>query len=201
MIDTVVFDVGNVLTCFGWKDFIKSFGYSEDVTERIGKATIEGRYWNEYDRGVMTNDEIVNNFVSLDKGIENEIRTTMKCFTGILKPAEYAIPWIGELKNRGLRVLFLSNFSERAFNECQDALGFLDYVDGGIFSYRVGLIKPDPAIYRKLIETYALTPQNCVFIDDLKDNVAAASAIGFNTILFEEYNQARAELKQLLIMH
>ncbi len=201
MIDTVVFDVGNVLTSFGWKDFIKSFGYSEDVTERIGKATIEGRYWNEYDRGVMTNDEIVNNFVSLDKDLENEIRTTMKCFTGILKPVDYAIPWIGELKNRGLRVLFLSNFSERAFNECQDALGFLDYVDGGIFSYRVGLIKPDPAIYRKLIETYALTPQNCVFIDDLKDNVAAASAIGFNTILFEEYNQARAELKQLLIMH
>ena len=198
MIDTVIFDVGNVLTHFGWKDFIRSFGYSEDICKRIGDATIESRYWKEYDRGVMSNDDIVNLFVSLDPGIETEIRETMKCFTGILHPADYAIPWIEELKSRGLRVLFLSNFSDRAYRECIDALGFIDHVDGGIFSYRVGLIKPDPAIYQKLIETYALEKQNCVFIDDLEDNIAAADSIGFNTILFKEYPQARAELERLI---
>ena len=198
MIDTVIFDVGNVLTRFGWQDFIRSFGYSEDICKRVGDSTIESRYWKEYDRGVMTNDEIVNLFVSLDKGVEEQIRETMKCFTGILTPADYAIPWIQELKRRGLRVLFLSNFSKRAYEECADALGFLEYVDGGIFSYEVKLIKPDPAIYRCLTDRYALIPSNCVFIDDLEDNVAAGAAAGFQTILFEEYEQARAELEQVL---
>ncbi len=198
MIDTVIFDVGNVLTHFGWKEFIKSFGYSEDICKRVGDATIESRYWKEYDRGVMTNDDIVNLFVSLDKGVEKEIRETMECFTGILTPAEHAIPWIEELKSRGLRVLFLSNFSDRAFKECREALGFLDHVDGGIFSYEVKLIKPDPAIYSTLIDKFSLIPENCVFIDDLEDNIAAGAAAGFETILFEEYEQARTELEQVL---
>ncbi len=198
MIDTVIFDVGNVLTHFGWQEFIRSFGYEEDICKRIGNATIEGPYWKEYDRGVMTNDDIVDSFVSLDPALENEIRHTMECFTGILTPAVYAVDWIKELKSRGLRVLFLSNFSERAYEECQDALGFLPYVDGGIFSYTVKLIKPDPAIYETLRDRYGLDPAECVFIDDLSENTEAASKLGFNTIVFTSYDDAKIKLNNLL---
>ncbi len=198
MIDTVIFDVGNVLTRFGWQDFIRSFGYDEDICVRVGNATIESPYWKEYDRGVMSNDEIVNSFVSLDKGVEKEIRETMRDFKGILTPADYAIPWIKALKERGLQVLFLSNFSERTYEECRDALGFLDYVDGGIFSYRVKLIKPDPAIYKCIADTYALVPDRCVFVDDLLENVKAAEDYGFHTVLFKDYKTASLTLDRLL---
>ena len=198
MIKTVIFDVGNVLTEFGWKEFIRSFGYSEQICKRVGDATIESPYWKEYDRGVMQNDDIVNSFVSLDKGVENEIRETMADFRGILKPAEYAVSWIKELKSRGLQVLFLSNFSERAFNECKDALGFLDHVDGGIFSYTVNLIKPDPEIYKCLLDKYDLIPSECVFIDDLAENISAAADLGIKTILFTDKDSASLELESLL---
>lgn len=198
MIKTVIFDVGNVLTEFGWKEFIRSFGYSEDICKRVGDATIESPYWKEYDRGVMNNDDIVNSFVSLDKELEKEIRETMADFKGILKPAEYAVPWIEDLKSRGLQVLFLSNFSERAFNECQDALGFLDHVDGGIFSYTVKLIKPDPEIYKCILDRYDLDPAECVFIDDLDENISAAATLGIHTILFKDKDSASSELDFLL---
>lgn len=198
MIDTVIFDVGNVLTRFGWQEFIRSFGYAEDICVRVGNATIESPYWKEYDRGVMSNDEIVNSFISLDKGVEKEIRETMENFEGILTPADYAIPWIESLKSMGLRVLFLSNFSERACNECRDALGFLDHVDGGIFSYRVKLIKPDPAIYKCIVDTYGLVPDRCVFIDDLEENIKAAGDYGMHTILFRDYETAKEKLRSLL---
>lgn len=198
MIKTVIFDVGNVLTEFGWKEFIRSFGYSEDICKRVGDATIESPYWKEYDRGVMNNDDIVNSFVSLDKELEKEIRETMADFKGILKPSEYAVPWIEDLKSRGLQVLFLSNFSERAFKECQDALGFLDHVDGGIFSYTVKLIKPDPEIYKCILDRYDLDPAECVFIDDLDENISAAAALGIHTILFKDKDSASSELDFLL---
>lgn len=198
MIKTVIFDVGNVLTVFGWKDFIRSFGYSEEICKRVGDATIESPYWKEYDRGVMKNDDIVNLFVSLDKGVEEEIRETMADFRGILKPADYAVSWIKDLKNRGLQVLFLSNFSQRAFDECRDALGFLDYVDGGIFSYTVKLIKPDPEIYRCILDRYDLDPSECVFIDDLTENVSAAADLGMHTIHFTDKDLASFELNMLL---
>lgn len=196
MIDTVVFDVGNVLTYFAWKDFLRSFGFSEDVYKRVGDATVEGRYWNEYDRGVMSDEEIVDAFVSLDPGVEKEIRLSMSDLKGIVTAADYAIDWIKDLKSKGLQVLFLSNFSRKAFTECADALTFLPYTDGGVFSYTVGLIKPDPAIYRCLCDRYSLTPSSCVFIDDLEDNLKAAESLGFNTILFDNYENAKKKVKR-----
>ena len=198
MIKTVIFDVGNVLTDFGWQDFIKSFGYSEDVTARLGEVTIESRFWKEYDRGVMSNDEIVRSFISLAPDLEEEIRNINKCLTGILKPADYAIDWIKEQKAKGLQVLFLSNFSEKCFRECQDALGFLEYMDGGIFSYTVKLIKPEPEIYGRLLDTYGLKACECVFIDDLEANIKTAEELGFHTVLFKDHIQASEELDRLI---
>ncbi len=198
MISTVIFDIGNVLTAFGWRDFIKSFGYSEDICKRIGNATIENEDWAEFDRGVLSNEQIQQMFYENDPEIVPQIKETMQCFTGILKPCDYAIPWIRELKSKGLKVLFLSNFSDRAFNECQDALSFLPYVDGGIFSYRVKLIKPDVRIYERIVDEYNLIPNQCVFIDDLAENCEAARTLGINAIQFMGYEDAKEKLDKLL---
>ena len=70
-------------------------------------------------------------------------------------------------------------------------------MDGGILSYKVGLIKPDEAVYRRLIELYRLVPDECVFLDDVAENVDAAEAIGIHGIHFINENQAREELKKL----
>ena len=51
MIRTIIFDIGNVLTQFGWREFIHSFGYEKEVEERIGKATVDNPFWREFDRG------------------------------------------------------------------------------------------------------------------------------------------------------
>ncbi|MBP9995954.1 MAG: HAD family phosphatase [Lachnospiraceae bacterium] len=198
MISTVIFDIGNVLTAFGWREFIKSFGYSEDICKRIGDATIENEDWAEFDRGVLSNEQMQQLFYENDPEIVPQIKETMQCFTGILKPCDYAIPWIRELKSKGLKVLFLSNFSDRAFNECQDALSFLPYVDGGIFSYRVKLIKPDVRIYERIVDEYNLIPNQCVFIDDLAENCEAARTLGINTIQFMGYEDAKEKLDKLL---
>lgn len=51
MIRTVIFDIGNVLTVFGWKNFIHSFGFPPETEERVGKATVDNPFWHEFDRG------------------------------------------------------------------------------------------------------------------------------------------------------
>ena len=70
---------------------------------------------------------------------------------GIVTRADYAIPWIQKLKSAGYQVLVLSNFSDKVKRDNEDAMDFLEYVDGGILSYRDGVIKPDPAIYRRCL--------------------------------------------------
>ena len=197
MIRTVIFDIGNVLTGFHWREFFDSFGYDEETTKKIAAATVESDSWNEYDRGNLTDDEVLEEFVKNDPSIEKEIREVIADIGNILVRFDYAIPWIQDLKGKGYRVLVLSNFSHKAYADCGHALDFLPYTDGGILSYNEKCIKPEPEIYQKLIANYNLIPEECVFIDDLQRNLDGAAAFGINTVLFTNKEQAVEALKKM----
>ncbi len=198
MIKTVIFDIGNVLTDFSWREFYREKGLAGENFERVAKATVESSYWRELDRGVMTYDEVMEKFVSLDKEMEDEIRRVLADTHGIVTGRGYAIPWVFELKKRGLQVYVLSNFSEKILKECREALEFLDYTDGGILSYKDHLLKPEPEIYQLLLKRYGLNAKECVFIDDLQENIDAAKEQGIYGIVFRSYEQAVAELNKIL---
>ena len=77
MITTIIFDIGNVLADFTWEAHYRSFGYSEEIFERLAKATVKSPMWNEYDRGVMSDEEIIQGFIENDPGIEKEDRKSV----------------------------------------------------------------------------------------------------------------------------
>ena len=108
MITTVIFDIGNVLAGFAWKEYFLRFGYSEEIFQRLVKATVGNRSWQEHDRGALSDEEILNLFIENDPGIEKELRETLDNINGMLVRYDYAIPWIQELKEKGYRVLVLS---------------------------------------------------------------------------------------------
>ena len=198
MIKTVIFDIGNVLTDFAWQEMYKEKGLGGETYERVAKATVQSSYWCELDRGVLTFEEVMERFVSLDAEMEEEIRRVLADTHGIVTGRAYAVPWVCSLKERGLKVYVLSNFSEKIWRDCKDALEFYEYTDGGIISYREHLIKPDLQVYRLLLERYGLEANECVFIDDLNENVYAAKNLGINGIVFENYEQAKKELEDIL---
>ena len=198
MIKTVIFDIGNVLTDFSWREMYVEKGLSGETFERVAKATVQGPYWCELDRGVMTFDEVVERFISLDSEMEDEIRRVLADTHGIVTGRCYAVPWVIELKRRGLKVYVLSNFSEKIWKDCREALEFYEYTDGGVISYKEHLIKPDAKIYSLLLKRYGLNADECVFIDDLKENIEAAKALGIHGIVFETYEQAVRDLNELI---
>ena len=197
MIRNIVFDIGNVLTDFRWKGFLEDKGFDAEMIRRIARASVESPLWQEIDRGEWDREKLMEEFVKLDPEIEAEIRRAYDNVHGMVTPRDYAIPWIRELKEKGYRVYYLSNFSDKAYEECADALEFMPYTDGGILSYQERIVKPDPAIYRRLLERYGLKAQECVFVDDLEINVEAARAEGFYGIVFETREQAQRELAGL----
>ena len=198
MIKTVIFDIGNVLTDFAWKEMYKEKGLGGETFDRVAKATVQSPYWCELDRGIMTFSEVMDKFVSLDSEMEDEIRRVLADMHGIVTGRSYATPWVISLKNKGLKVYVLSNFSEKIWRECADALEFFEYTDGGIISYKEHLIKPDRAIYQLLLQRYDLNSNECVFIDDLEENIKAARELGINGIVFKNFEQAKEELNNML---
>ncbi len=197
MITTIIFDIGNVLADFVWEEHYRSFGYEGEMLSRIANATVKSPMWNEYDRGAMSDEEILQGFIDNDPEIEDILRKVLEDVGTMVHRNDYAIPWIEELKSKGYRCLYLSNFSRKAEKECAYALDFIPYMDGGILSYQDKVIKPMPEIYQLLIDRYNLVPQECVFMDDTVRNLEGAEKFGIHTIHFISQKQAIEELRKL----
>lgn len=197
MIKTVIFDIGNVLADFAWEPFYRSFGFSEEVFDKLAKATVKSPEWNEFDRGAWSTEEIIAAFTANDPSVEKEIRLVFQNLKGIVTKRDYAIKWIRHLKAEGLQVLYLSNFAEITKEHCKDALDFMPYTDGGIMSYEVKLVKPHADIYEALIAKYDLKPEECVFVDDTLPNVEAAAKLGFHTVHAVSHEAALKGLEEL----
>ena len=197
MITTIIFDIGNVLVDFNWKEYIASFGFSGEMQEKLAKATMLSREWDEFDRGVLEIEDIIQKFVKNDSTVEKEIRIICENVHDMLGRRDYAIPWIQDLKKKGYGVYYLSNFSRKAEVECAHTLDFLPYMDGGILSYQEKVIKPEPEIYQILIDRYHLIPEQCVFMDDKPENCEGARKAGMHTIVFTTKEEAEKELGKL----
>ena len=198
MVRNVIFDIGNVLTDFRWKEFLEDKGFSGAELERIAKASVLSSVWPELDRGVWSFGEVMRGFVKNDPELEEKLHLAFDDMTDIVTIRDYAVEWIRDLKRKGFSTYYLSNFSEKIERECEKALIFRRETDGGILSWKDRLIKPDPAIYQLLLERYDLKASECVFIDDTRVNVEAGEALGIRGIVFQTKEQVLGELGRLL---
>jgi len=101
-----------------------------------------------------------------------------------------------DLKRSGHALYAITNFSAEKFALERRRWSFLKWFDGLVVSGEIGAVKPDPAIYRRLLEDYRLDPAACLFIDDSPANVAGAMAVGMRGHRFtdpEALHRALAE--------
>jgi 2-haloacid dehalogenase len=112
----------------------------------------------------------------------------------IAGPVAGVVEVLAELKERGVPLYALSNWSAETFPPQRSRFAFLAWFDGIVISGMEGVMKPDPRIFRILCERYRLAPESAVFIDDVAANAQAASALGIQGIHFRSADQLRREL-------
>ena len=189
MIRNMVFDIGNVLMDFRWKEYMHSlFGENE-----------HNGCWAAMDKGEMDGAATLQSAIASAPQYEKEIRQTLANAAHAFHKNEYAVPWVQELKKLGLHVYYLSNYSAFSIKANPGVLDFIPYMDGGVFSYQVKAVKPEPEIYRCLCEKYGLKPEECLFTDDVPENIKGAQACGFQGIVFESYEKTYPEIMKALL--
>ena len=199
MIRTVIFDIGMVLVDFCWRKMFQEFGLEGEDFEKVANATVRNQAWNEFDKGLVSTEEIIDVFAQEAPEHKEYIAKIFEDPTKMIKQFDYAKEWIRELKERGYRIYILSNWSEPTYYACRDnELDFLDLVDGAVFSFQEHVIKPDQKIFKILCERYQINPKEAVFLDDNISNVNSSREFGLNTIHFQSYAQGRAELEAYL---
>jgi 2-haloacid dehalogenase len=114
----------------------------------------------------------------------------------IAGPITGTVDILSELRERKVSIYALSNWSAETFPFAQRRFEFLQWFRAIFLSAEVRLVKPDPRIFKRFCKTFALRPEQIVYIDDLQHNVEAARRIGMHGIRFSDPASLRQELVQ-----
>ena len=196
-IDAVVFDLGNVLIPFNPRWLFAKLLPDDDAIDRFfGETGFDA--WNlEMDAGRRFADGIAEHSRRFP-----HYRALFEAFFArwhetVGEPIGESVALLQTLRENSVRTYALTNFSAETFPLALSRFPFLADFDGTVVSGDEGLVKPDPAIYRLLLERYAITPQRAVFIDDKRENVDAARALGLHGIHFTTPTVLRPALRAL----
>lgn len=196
MITTVILDIGRVTGKFDWEEFIKTLGFDDEINKRIAKATTLSSMWDELDKGVMTDEQLLNAFISNDTEIGEYTKVFFEHIPEMVVEYDYSNQFVLDLKNNGYKVYILSNFGERPFEVFERRSEFLKNVDGKVISYQEKCTKPSPLIYKTLLDRYNINPKEAVFLDDLEANLEAAAEFGISGIQFTGLDNAKKALAE-----
>jgi 2-haloacid dehalogenase len=112
-------------------------------------------------------------------------------------PIDGSVQILRELKESGVRLLGLTNWSHETFPIALELYDFLGWFEAIVVSAQERLVKPDPQLFRLLLERHALVPTTLVYIDDNPRNAAVASELGMHGIHFTTPAALRNELTAL----
>ena len=101
---------------------------------------------------------------------------------------------IGDLKSQGYEIYGLTNWSMETFPEAREHFTILQLIDRYVVSGQERLVKPDERLFRVLLDRYGLKAEECTFVDDNPDNVAAACRMGMEGIVFNGADDLRIKL-------
>ena len=200
MIKNVIFDIGNVLVDFRWRELMADLHLSKEAQDSFETSVFGSCWWHDLDHGTIDEADAVKRLREDNAKYREAFDMVWDNRDKLVSPYDYSVSWIKSLKERGLQVYLLSNYPRDIFtlHAQKGSFPFLDYIDGKIVSGFVKMIKPDADIYQCLMNTYGLKAEECVFLDDRAENIEGAKAVGIHGIEFKNYEQASALLEQFI---
>lgn len=196
-IRNVIFDMGNVLLDFSPRRVVERWCADEEERQLILRELFEAPEWLMADRGLIRDTE---RYALIRDRVAPEHRQALKncCdhWSLCLDPLPGARAFVDACRRAGYRTYILSNASDLFFTYF-DNFGPLSDFDGAVISFQELLLKPEREIYLRLLRRYDLVPEECFFIDDREENVAAARALGMQGHVFRDDYPALTRLLEV----
>ncbi|HJV68308.1 HAD family phosphatase [Ideonella sp.] len=186
----VVFDFGRVL--FDWQPeallarVLPHRAQCADTAahwvEQIFQAY--GGDWGDFDRGTVDVPTLVARIAARTGLARSEVQAVVDAVPQALTPLPGTVAVLERLRAAGRRLFFLSNMPLPYAEHLERTHSFLGWFDGGVFSSRARLNKPDPAIFDHAQRQFGVAAADLLFIDDHAPNVEAAQALGWQAVQF-----------------
>lgn len=196
-IDTVIFDLGNVLIPFNPRWLFRRMLPDEASIDRFFAET-DFEAWNlEMDAGRPFADGIAAHSARYPHYRHLFAAFFARWQETVGEAISESVAMLRSLRRHGIRTYALTNFSAETYPLAQARFPFLAEFDGSVVSGYEGVVKPDPEIYQRLLTRYSVVAGCAAFLDDRLENVEAARALGLHGIHFRDAQQARLALRVL----
>ena len=196
VVNNVVFDVGRVLIDFSYDDFFATLrnrggqiDNEADFSEKVGLIP--------YEHGEISSSDFFERINSLlvDPLSVVELKNA---WNNLFTPIDDMLTFAGELKVC-CGVFLLSNTSELHWQYLQQTFNLNAICHDLLASYEVGVMKPDPEIFRAAERRFGLEPETTIFIDDKRENVEGALACGWQGMWHRDKIVSMATLQQIAL--
>jgi glucose-1-phosphatase len=198
MFKNIIFDLGNVLISFIPSEYLKKKNYPLNIRNTILNDIFRSEEWKKLDNGDTTVSEAIESIALKSALKREEIDLVFNLRVDIMFPLDDNVRLLPELKKQGFRVFYLSNFHLDTFEAVKNDYYFFRYFDGGVISAEIKISKPDVRIYKYILDKYTLIPEECLYIDDIEENISAADSAGMQTLLTYGSPKFSAELEEKL---
>ena len=205
----LVFDLGQVMIRWEPVALVRRFFPDRCGTDAqaqsLAQTCFRSKAWSDFDAGLLDTDGVA---LQLAQGIQeplSRVRAMVVDISHALTPIAASVDLLAQLhqwrqsqKVMGLRLWYLSNMPEPYADHLIEAHSYFHAFDGGVFSGRVKLAKPDPAIYAHAELVLGLEPAHTVFLDDHWPNVQAANERGWQGVHVPQPGQLPTLLTPLI---
>jgi HAD superfamily hydrolase (TIGR01509 family) len=202
-LSALIFDFGRVL--FRWRpaellrQVLPELCCDAAATEALVDGFFQGYGgdWGRFDRGDIQVDTLTQ-AIALRLGLTtNQVTAVIAAVPGELSPIPESVALLRRVHAAGHRLFYLSNMPAPFADHLERSHDFMACFEAGVFSARVGLIKPESAIFELALSRFGLAAGDAIFLDDHPANVVAARAVGLRAVLFADAAQASQELVEL----
>ncbi|MGF1718137.1 HAD family hydrolase [Photobacterium chitinilyticum] len=185
MIRNVIFDFGAVLFHWDPHQIVASFTDSIDEQNLLLEDVFHHPDWLSLDRGTMLMAEVIPKFAARTGLTVSRMEDFFEHVLNSLVKIDETEELLYRLLDHHYSIYYLTNMSSAFFETLNERNNFISLFKGGVVSGKELMMKPDPEIFKLIIERYDLVPSDTLFIDVHEQNVNAAQALGFHTVQFE----------------
>ena len=187
-----LFDIGNVLTNFDFPMLLQA--YADNSGQPLGPHTDRDEFmYDRVEKGLISDAEYIE-YLNEAKGLSWTVDDLTATWQTIFTINEKGRGLFEKAVEAGIAVYTLSNIAQYHVDAIEKNWnGFFDNVTGLFMSYKMGVRKPDPSIYRMALEQLGADGSQCFFIDDMPENVAAAQKEGIHAHHFIPENHQAIE--------
>ncbi|MDG8125680.1 HAD family phosphatase [Streptococcus pneumoniae] len=196
----IIFDLGNVLIEWNKEKILSKICKNDLEYNLFNKFVFQSNLWIDLDNGKISLEFLENQLIDeMGHQYQDQIHELVWNWFNYVYLYDEVYELIKQLKKKNFQIYVLSNTSSIFHILLDSVLSKVSSVlDGYVISCEVKMMKPQKEIYLSLVNKYQLDIKDCIFLDDLEENVEAARTLGIKAFQIKERKEISNILKDLL---